>query len=407
MRPRVTSEIGTLQQVLLHRPGREMLRLTPSNKDELLFDDVLWLEKAQEEHDVFANAMRARGVDVLYFQQLLAEALENPAARLKALSAVFTEETCGTGAVDAICALAERLDAPSLAELLIAGITKKELLEKIPNTRSVSLESIGDDNFVLAPLPNHYFTRDTSCWVYGGVSINAMRKEARQRETINAEIVYNFHPRFTQYEPIIYSNGMEAGTATVEGGDVLVIGNGSVLIGMSERTCPQGVERLASRLFAAGQAQRVIALEMPKNRAQMHLDTVMTMADEGTFVKYPGLGMLRSQTIRPGNTPKELDVTVNAPEQMHDVIAEGLGLDSIRVLEPPFDSLTSEREQWNDGSNVLALAPGVVVTYQRNTATNEFLQDNGIEVVDVPGDELGRGRGGPRCMSCPIVRDEA
>ncbi|MDC4233688.1 arginine deiminase [Actinomyces sp. B33] len=407
MKPRVSSEVGSLKQVMLHRPGKEMLRLTPSNKDDLLFDDVLWLEKAQEEHDAFAQSLTERGVDVLYFQELLGQALDNPAARLEALNAVFTEETCGTGAVDVIATYAEQLDAPDLAELLIAGITKKELFDRIAYTRSVSLEAIDNDDFVLAPLPNHLFTRDTSCWIYDGVSINSMRKEARRRETINAQIVYRYHPRFTADGPLIHSNGVEAGPATVEGGDVLVIGNGAVLIGMSERTCPQGVERLAARLFSAGEVTSVIALEMPKSRAQMHLDTVMTMADRDTFVKYPGLGMLRSQTIRPGDTPKELDVTVNAPEAMHDVIADALGLDSLRILEPPFDSLTSEREQWNDGSNVLAIAPGVVSTYERNTATNEFLEGNGIEVVAIPGNELGRGRGGPRCMSCPIVREDA
>ena len=407
MKPRVASEVGPLKQVMLHRPGKEMLRLTPSNKDDLLFDDLLWLEKAQEEHDAFAASLTDRGVEVLYFQELLGEALESPAARLEAIDSVFTEEAFGTGAVAPIATYAERMSGAELAELLIAGLTKRELLDRVEGISSVCLEAIGDDDFVLAPLPNHLFTRDTSCWIYNGVSINSMRKEARRRETINAQIVYSHHPRFGQDGPLIHSKGLEAGPATVEGGDVLVIGNGAVLIGMSERTCPQGVERLASRLFASGQVSSVIALEMPKSRAQMHLDTVMTMADVDTFVKYPGLGMLRSQTIRPGDTPKELDVTVNAPEAMHDVIADALGLDALRILEPPFDSLTNEREQWNDGSNVLAIAPGVVSTYERNTATNGFLEDNGIEVVAIPGNELGRGRGGPRCMSCPIVREDA
>lgn len=405
MKPCVSSEVGALKQVMLHRPGNEMLRLTPSNKDELLFDDVLWLERAQEEHDAFAESLMQRGVEVLDFKQMLGEALESPRARFQALSEVFTEELCGLGAIDAIVSYAEKLEAHDLAELLIAGMTKKELFERVPYTRSVSLETIADDDFVLAPLPNHLFTRDTSCWIYDGVSISAMRKSARRRETINGEILYRHHPRFSQYGPRIHSNGSEAGTPTVEGGDVLVIGNGAVLVGMSERTCPQGVERLAARLFSSNRVNQVIAVEMPKTRAQMHLDTVMTMADADTFVKYPGLGMLRSHTIRPGDTPKELDVTINDPEEMHVVIAKALGLDSLRVLEPPFDSLTNEREQWNDGSNVLAISPGVVVTYERNTATNSFLEENGIEVVAIPGNELGRGRGGPRCMSCPIVRD--
>ncbi|MFC5281529.1 arginine deiminase [Arcanobacterium canis] len=406
MKPHVASETAPLKQVMLHRPGTEMLRLTPSNKDKLLFDDILWLEKAREEHDVFAKELTDRGIEVLYFQELLAQTLDIPEARASALQRIFTEESIGFGAVDAVANYCEQLPSDDLAALLIGGMTKRELFERIPRTTSVSMEAIDDDDFVLAPLPNHLFTRDTSCWIYDGVSINAMRMSARRRETINAEVIYRYHPRFTEYGPHIHSNGLEAGDATVEGGDVHIIGNKSVLIGMSERTCPQGVERLAARLFASGQVERVVALEMPKSRAQMHLDTVMSMADPETFVKYPGLGMLRSQVIRPGRTPKELDVTVHDPSQMHDVIAQALGLESIRVLEPPFDALTSEREQWNDGSNVLAIAPGVVVTYERNTPTNDFLAENGLEVVAIPGNELGRGRGGPRCMSCPIVRED-
>ena len=405
MRYHVGSEAGRLKQVILHRPGREMSRLTPSNKDELLFDDVLWLSKAQAEHDAFADVLRGRGVEVLYLQDLLAETLTDLDAQRFVLDHIVDERAYGVGLIDAVRNYADSRDPETLAELLIAGVTKRELLEQIEAPDSVALSALGLDDFLLAPLPNHLFTRDTSCWVYGGVAINSMRKTARMRETINYEAIYRWHPRFADSGHEVWSAGRSEGVATVEGGDVLVVGNGAVLVGLSERTSAQGVERLAARLFAAEAAEVVVALEMPKARAFMHLDTVMTMVDGHTFTKYAGLGMLASMTIRPGRTPKELSVTRHPEEQMHNVIARALGLREIRVLTTPQDSLAAEREQWDDGCNVLAIAPDVVVAYERNVTTNAYLRANGIEVLEVPGTELGRGRGGPRCMSCPTSRD--
>ena len=403
---RVGSEVGPLRQVILHRPGREMMRLTPSNKDDLLFDDVLWVSQAQWEHDRFAQVLRDRDIEVLYLEELLAETLENLSARRHVLDRVLDERIFGLGAIDALRNHADNLDGAALASVLIAGITKGELLEQIVEPDSVALGTMRTDDFVLAPLPNHLFTRDTSCWIYDGVAINSMRKVARMRETVNYEAIYRWHPRFTDGGQHVWSTGSDEGAATVEGGDVLVIGDGAVLVGLSERTSPQGVERLAGRLFAEGSADHVIALEMPKARAFMHLDTVMTMVDQDSFTKYAGLGMLPSLSIRPGRTPKELSVTRHPGEDMHGVIAGALGLTDIRILTTPQDSHAAEREQWDDACNTLAVAPGVVVGYERNVATNAYLRANGIEVLEVPGTELGRGRGGPRCMSCPTIREE-
>ncbi|MEU6083863.1 arginine deiminase [Streptomyces sp. NPDC047108] len=402
----VDSEAGRLRRVILHRPDLELKRLTPSNKDALLFDDLLWVRRARQEHDGFADVLRELGVEVHLFGDLLAESLEVPEARRLVLDRVFDEKEYGPLATDHLRAAFEHLPISELVEALIGGMTKREFLERHPEPVSVRFHVMEMDDFLLAPLPNHLFTRDTSAWVYDGVSINAMRWPARQRETVHAEAIYRHHPLFTQSGAFhVWSEGQSAYPSTIEGGDVLVIGNGAVLIGMSERTAPQAVEMLARGLFAAGSARTIVALDMPKARAFMHLDTVMTMVDGDTFTQYAGLGMLRSYTIEPGAGDQELKVTDHPPEHMHRAIAAALGLDGIKVLTATQDVHSAEREQWDDGCNVLAVEPGVVVAYDRNATTNTFLRKHGIEVIEIPGGELGRGRGGPRCMSCPVERD--
>lgn len=403
----VASEVGQLRQVIVHRPGLEMDRLTPSNKDALLFDDVMWTGQAQRDHDVFADALRAEGAEVLYVQELLAETLEIPEAREYVSAETFEERWYGVSGNRYMREYADTLSAAELAEHLIVGITKDELLERIGARESAYFARSDGDFMLLRCLPNHYFTRDTTCWVYGGVSINSMQMPARQRETVNFEAIYRWHPRFAGQDFARWSGGLADGPATIEGGDVEVIGNGAVLVGLSERTTPSGFERLArALLWNSDEVRTVVGVVMLRDRAQMHLDTVMTMVNENTFLKYKHLGMLPSVTITRGGRPGEIEVSTAPGEDMHKVIARALDVPEIRVLTTPEDNFAAERGQWNDACNVLTVQPNVVVAYDRNTVANAYLESEGVRVITVPSAELGRGRGGPRCMSCPTLRDD-
>jgi arginine deiminase len=413
----VGSEVGKLRKVIVHRPELSLQRLTPGNHDDLLFDDVLWVERAQLEHDQFVARLRERDVEVFYVQDLLGEALAaDDRVRRRLIELVASEHVVGPSLVDEIGGVLEGESPEDLARHLIGGLTVGESGLDLPVVRSRSLiaSAIDDEGiFVLPPLPNTLFTRDSSCWIYGGVSVNPMYWPARRREAYNMAAIYRAHPMFAGgefeywYPPLGDDDRFKAedfGLASLEGGDVEILGRGTVLIGLSERTTARMIELLARELFAHEAAERVIACVMTKDRAHMHLDTVFTMLDRDKATAYPRVTEgIRAISVRPGDRPGTLDVR---PERdLLSAVADALGTRRLEVVETGGDEFQQEREQWDDGNNVVAIEPGVVIAYERNTYTIARMREAGVEVIEIEGFELGKGRGGGHCMTCPIQRD--
>lgn len=418
VRPGVYSEIGKLRTVLVHRPGVALDRLTPANRSDYLFDDVVWVERAQREHEAFVEVMRSREVEVLYLQDLLGEALAHSGdARTEAITGAVSAYSVGISLVADLRAYLAALSPERLAEALLGGLLVSELegidLEEL-SRRSLGAVLAEPDSLVLPPLPNSLFTRDSSAWLYGGVVLPPLFWSARRLEVVNLSIIYRHHPRFVAGDfHYWYPPSGDAGRFAVEdfsqgvsleGGDLMPIGNRTVLVGMGERSTGRMVEHLARSLFAAGAADRLIVCRMAQERAYMHLDTVFNIVDRDAVTIFPPVieGM-RVFSVRPGDNSRSFDITEE--RGLLSAVAEALGVPRLRAVETGGNAFQAAREQWDDANNVVALEPGLVVGYSKNTHTNARLREAGIEVLEIEGSELGKGRGGCHCMTCPIARD--
>jgi len=399
----VHSEAGKLGTVMVCRPGLAQRRLTPANAADLLFDDPIWVDRAIEDHNVFTSVLRARKIEVLEFHDLLSDICSNPTARRWILDRRIVEEEVGTGMLVELRGWFDEMSADQLATFLVGGVAKAELPFDARGLFGGYLER---SDFVIQPLPNCIFMRDTSAWIYGGVTVHPMFWPARKKEALLVSAVYRFHPVFADKVRTWWGDPeKQYGAATLEGGDIMSIGNGIVLMGMGERSSPQAVTEVAQHLFAGGAARRIIACAFPKHRSSMHLDTVFSFLDIDFVSIYPGVAeAIRCTSLYPADAGDAIRYERHA-ESFLSVVSEALGVGSLRVLTTGGDDYESQREQWDDGNNVLAIDRRVVVAYDRNTYTNRKMRQAGVEVIEIPGGELGRGRGGTHCLSCPIARD--
>ncbi len=389
------SETGALRTVLVHRPGPELARLTPRNNDQLLFDAIPWVSRAQDEHDIFTDALRSHGVEVLYLVSLLTETLHDPAARDHLIDETVGSPRLGPELRRYLRDALADLDPEALATLLTAGLRNDELT----GTSTIVTSLLAHEDFLIDPLPNLLFTRDSSFWLPGHVAVTSLAMPARDRETQLTSSIYRFHPRFAG-TPTLHGAHREH----LEGGDVLLLAPGVLAVGVGERTTPAGCERFAEQVLSSGLAHTVLAVPITQERATMHLDTIVTMVDVDTVVVYPTMATrLQAHAI----TWRDDELQVASARPFFDAAADAMAIDELRRIDTGLDPVTAEREQWDDGNNTLALAPRVTVAYERNEQTNDRLREAGIDVIAIPGSELGSGRGGPRCMSCPVDRVSA